>query len=363
MILQVYFARRFLWSFTMVLSVFALLVFLVDLIDKLQDFPDLTFGAVTRLVVLNLPSKNYEILPLVVILAAVALFVRMARSSELVAVRAAGVSGLKNLVAPVVVTLAIGGVAVTLFNPVVAATSKRFNDLRNLHEDGGTSVLALSEEGLWLRQAEARGQTLIHAKRASSDLGVLFGTTFMRFDPDGRPTLRINAAAARLADGEWVLHDAKIWDLRRGGNPEADAATARQTRLASTLTRDRIVNSFGKPQFIPMWDLPAFIAQLEKAGFSARRYIMWFQMELARPLFLAALVMVAAAFTMRPARLSNMGLSVLAAVMLGFSLHYIRNFAQILGENGEIPLALAAWAPPVASWMLALGILLHKEDG
>ena len=136
-----------------------------------------------------------------------------------------------------------------------------------------------------------------------------------------------------------------------------------QIRLPSALTQDRIVDSFGKPEYIPIWDLPAFISQLEQAGFSARRYDMWYQMELARPLFLMALVMISAAFTMQHARLSNTGVAVLTAVLLGFGLHYIRNFAQILGENGEIPIALAAWAPPVASFMLATGILLHLEDG
>jgi lipopolysaccharide export system permease protein len=49
--------------------------------------------------------------------------------------------------------------------------------------------------------------------------------------------------------------------------------------------------------------------------------------------------------------------------MLGFTLFYIRNFAQIMGENGQIPIMLAAWAPPVASVMLAMGLLLHMEDG
>jgi len=363
MILHAYFARRFFWSFMLVLTVFAVLLFLVDAIDKLQDFPTMPFAEVMRLVLLNLPSENYEILPLIVVLATVALYVRLARSSELVVVRAAGRSALHSLAAPLVVAFLIGVVAVTMLNPVVAASSKRYNDLRNMHIGGGTSVLAIAAEGLWFRQGDAQGQTVIHAERASSDLGVLFGTTFMKFDPDGRPTLRINAAAARLAKGEWVLHDAKIWNLRRGENPEAAAVETEQTRLASTLTQDRIVDSFGQPEFISLWDLPAFIAQLERAGFSARRYVMWFQMELARPLFLVALVLSAAALTMRHARLSNTGLSVLTAVLLGFGLHYIRNFAQILGENGEIPLLLAAWAPPVASALLAFGILLHMEDG
>jgi lipopolysaccharide export system permease protein len=57
------------------------------------------------------------------------------------------------------------------------------------------------------------------------------------------------------------------------------------------------------------------------------------------------------------------GLKVLFAVIAGFGLYYIRNFAQILGESGQIPVALAAWAPPVAALLLALGIILHLEDG
>jgi len=54
---------------------------------------------------------------------------------------------------------------------------------------------------------------------------------------------------------------------------------------------------------------------------------------------------------------------VLFAIMLSFSTYFIRNFAQILGENGQLPAALAAWAPPLAAIGLALSFLLHKEDG
>ena len=166
-----------------------------------------------------------------------------------------------------------------------------------------------------------------------------------------------------LGPGEWALKDAKQWNLGNDANPEANARTYDVLTITSALTQDRIIDSFGKPEFIPIWDLPAFIAQLERAGFSARRYAIWYQMELAQPLFLVALVLVGAAFTMRHARLANTGTSVLAAIMLGFSLHYIRNFAQVLGENGQIPIMLAAWAPPTAAFLLALGILLNLEDG
>lgn len=363
MILHYYFARKFFWTFALIALIFVVLLALIDLVDEIPDFPELSFGAVLEIVLLNLPHANYEILPLVLILATVALFVRLSRSSELVVVRAAGRSGLRGLIAPVTVAALIGLVTVTMLNPIVAASSKRYHDLVSGYRGGGSDVLAIASEGLWLRQGSPTGQTVIHAQRASSDVSTLFNATFISFAPDGTPLRRINAETARLSAGEWVLTNAKLWGITPGGNPEASARRIDRLTVPSALTQDRIVDSFGKPEYISIWDLPAFIAQLEEAGFSARRYSVWFHMELSRPLFLVALVLVSAAFTMRHARLSNTGISVLIAVMLGFGLYYIRNFAQILGENGQIPILLAAWAPPVASFLLALGILLHMEDG
>ena len=86
-------------------------------------------------------------------------------------------------------------------------------------------------------------------------------------------------------------------------------------------------------------------------------------MELALPVMLAAMVLIAAGFTMRHVRLGNTGLMVLLALLAGFSIFFLRNFAQVLGTNGQIPVVLAAWGPPVAGVLLSLGLLLHMEDG
>jgi len=72
---------------------------------------------------------------------------------------------------------------------------------------------------------------------------------------------------------------------------------------------------------------------------------------------------VAAGFTMRHARGAKVGQMVLYAIVGGFALFFLRNFAQVLGDNGQIPVALAAWTPPVAAVMVSLGLLLHLEDG
>ena len=252
---------------------------------------------------------------------------------------------------------------VSTFNPIVAATSKRYHALFQGYKSGTSDVLSISSEGLWLRQGGPEGQTVIRASAANAQATVFYDVTFISYAPGAGPVQRIEAREADIADGAWVLRGAKVWPLAAGTNPEARASSHDSLTLPSSLTQERIRDSFGKPNAISVWDLPAHIAQLEQAGFSARRHRVWFQMELARPLFLISMVLIGAAFTMRHARAGGTGVAVLISVLLGFGLYYIRNFAQILGENGQIPVALAAWAPPFAALLLGMGLLLHTEDG
>ncbi|MDQ2091265.1 LPS export ABC transporter permease LptG [Marimonas arenosa] len=363
--LHFYFARKFLWIFLGLMTVFLLLQVLIDLIEQLRKLgeSEASFSDILGLTLLNTPEGINKLLPLVMILATVALFIGLARSSELVVTRAVGRSGLKTLIAPIVVALIVGGLAVTTFNPIVAATSKRYHELYQMYRSGTADVLSISSEGLWLRQGGPEGQTVIRAGAANAQATVLYDVTFIAYARDGGPLKRIEAREAEIGDGHWVLHGAKVWPLTGGLNPEANATRHDRLELPSTLTYERIRDSFGNPNAISVWDLPAYIAQLEQAGFSARRHTVWLQMELARPLFLMAMVLIGAAFTMRHVRLGGTGVAVLVSLLLGFGLHYVRNFAQILGENGQIPVLLAAWAPPLAALLLGSGLLLHTEDG
>lgn len=365
MTLSLYIARRFVLTFLMVLGVFYALLFMVDMIEQMRRHADNTIGLAqaSELSLLNVPASLYRILPLVTILASVGLFVALARSSELVVIRAAGRSALRTLTAPVTTALVVGGLAVAALNPVVAATSKRYEALSESYRSGGGSVLSVSREGLWLRQGDGSGQTVIHAARANQDGTHLDEVSFLFFGPGGTPDRRIEAKSAVLAPGEWRLTDAKVWQFGPGVNAEQTATTEPAMAVPSDLTVDRIRNSFGEPSAIAIWDLPAFIADLERAGFSARKHLVWLQMELAMPLLLAAMVLVGAGFTMRHARFGRTGLMVLLAMASGFAIFFLRNFAQVLGENGQIPVLLAAWSPPVAATLLAVSLLLHLEDG
>jgi len=364
MTLSLYIARRFALSFLIVFGVFFGLMMLIEMVELVGRFPNsgVSFGQLAGLAALKVPQSLYRILPLIVILSSIALFLALARSSELVVVRASGRSALRLLVAPVWVALALGVLSVMVFNPLVAATSRHYDELVARYATGQVSVLSVSAEGLWLRQGGEGLQTVIRANQANEDGTVLTGVTFLEFDGAGRPKSRVEADRAELSGGAWMLTDLKRWNLE-APNPEGTAVSEPQGRIASDLTRDRIRDSFGEPSAVPVWDLPAFIASLDKAGFSSRQHRVWLQMEFALPVLLAGMVLLAAGFTMRHVRFGNTGTMVLGAVLAGFGIFFLRNFAQVLGSNGQIPVSIAAWSAPVASVLFAVGLLLHLEDG
>ena len=364
MILNLYIARRFLLVFLQIFASFFALFVMIDMIDEIRRFadPGLSLSEALVLAIMNVPATLYRILPLIMTLSAITLFLGLSRSSELVVVRTAGRSGLSFLLAPVLTALGIGAFAVAVLNPLVAATSHRYDVLSAGHARGG-SVLSISDAGLWLRQGDANGQTVIEAKRANLDGTELYEVTFLTFGPDGTPNQRIEAAQAKLTPGFWSLTQARLWPLSEANPQRGVHLLAEGATLATDLTRDRIHDSFGTPSAISFWNLPGYIAGLERAGFSARSHLVWYQIELAHPLLLAAMVLIAAGFTMRHARMAQTGLLVLLALLSGFGVFFLRNFGQVLGENGQIPVILAAWSPPVAAVLLALGFLLHLEDG
>lgn len=363
MTLHFYFARKFLLTFLGLLAGFGVFLWLIELLEHVRRFGnDAGFGELAWLSLLHLPELLYQILTLIILLASVVLFLNLARTSEMVVSRASGRSALRSLMAPLLMAVTLGAITITLFNPMVAAMSRHYEtEIDRMR--GEESVVSISGEGLWLRQGRADRQIAINAQRANLDATRLFDVTFFGFSGDGIPLYRINAAEAGLTEGAWVLTDAKRWRFSDGENPEAESEQLGVMLIPSDLTQNRIRDSFGTPSSIPIWELGRFISQLETAGFSARSHRIWLQSELARPLGFAAMVLVGAVFTLRHTRMGRTGVMVLLAVLSGFAVYFAGNLTKVMGESGQIPVALAVWAPPVAAICLALSSLLHTEDG
>jgi lipopolysaccharide export system permease protein len=318
---------------------------------------EVTLPIVLQLSLLKLPQLMQEMIPFVVLFATMLTFWRLSRSHELTIVRAAGISVWQFLLPALAIALLIGGFRLAVLNPVGAVLYARYEQTEAKLLRGRSSLLSVAQSGFWLRQADGRSNAIIHALRVSSQEMELYDVIIFNFEGTDRFVNRIDAAAARLVPGAWILKDAWI------SSPERPVQFEASYRLPTDMTVERIQESFASPETISFWELPAFIRVLENAGFSAVRHRLYWHRLLAGPSLLFAMVLLAATFSLRPPRRGGTMILVVSGISAGFLLYFISNLVAALGQNASIPVALAAWTPAGVSILVAMTLLLHLEDG
>lgn len=354
-----YIARQYtVWflSFLFGLLGVIVLVSIIDLLDRLAR-KSASLAVVVEMVLLKLPFLSQEVMPFTVLFAGLACFWRLTRSHELVVTRAAGISVWQALVPVLGVSLLVGILSVTVLNPVASVLLGRFEQLEAKYIRNQASTLSVSRHGLWLRQADENGQSVIHANRATHSSMTLHGVIVFRFAEEDHFVGRIDAERAVLQPGSWQLYSA--WK----SSPGTREQFVERLEIPTDLTREKILDSFAPPETISFWSLPDFIELLENAGFSATHHKLQLHRLLATPLLLAAIILLAASFSLRPQRRGRVGLVILGGVLTGFMLYFVSNFVFALGLSGKIPVILSAWTPTGVALMLGVAVLLHLEDG
>ena len=359
-----YFGRQYLLWFMLFLSALAGIIFLFEVAELLRraaDRPDTSFGLVLKMGIYKLPDTVEQILPFVVLFAAMFTFWRLTRSQELVIARSTGVSAWQFLLPALIVTLLFSFFNVTLLNPIGAAFNGRYRQLE-AHYLQRVPTLELSGAGLWLRQrnngpGEDGRHYLLHADHITVDPLVLTPLMVLVYDEHDKYVGRIDAPRGALQDGYWEINDAWLnWDEKL---PEHVA----HYYLPTTLTLGRIQESMSQPNTISFWELPAFIQSLKTIGLPPTRHELAFQSLLAQPLLLCAMVFFAAVFSLRMSRRNSIMAIIIAGVLIGVSVFVLNNVVRALGANQTLPVMLSAWGVPLIALALSNAALLQQEDG
>lgn len=364
MTLYIYVARLFANGIFSTLAGLMILVMLLDTVEltrRTANKSDVSFGNVLEMAFLKAPEMAIRILPFAVLIGAMIALIKLTRRSELVAARAAGVSVWQFLRPGWMVTLVIGILFVTIFNPIASAMLSRFEQLEARHISGKASVLSLSSSGLWLRDFDTASDTkeerIFHAQSLDQKTITLREVIIFQFQEDSEFVGRMDAESAKLRHGYWQL---KNVILSETGKPPEKSSTL---RLDTELTIEQIQDSFSSPETLSFWELPEFIGLLEEAGFSALRHKLHFQGMLALPLLLIGMVFIGATFSLRTPRRGKVILMVTSGIFSGFLIYFLSDLVHAMGLSGGLPLVVAAWVPPIATLLIGIWMMLHLEHG
>ncbi len=358
-ILARYFATRFVIASIATFASIFFLVITVDYIELMRragGMENVSALFVAQTALFRVPLTLEKLMPFCIMIGAMVSFLALSRRLELVIARAAGISAWQFTAPALLSALALGALATTIYNPVSADMLERAKGMETKIFTGGAPTVQ-DGAGFWINQSTSEGQSVINAARSLGQGALLSGMTVFRYDPSGSFKERIEAKEATLEPGRWVFNGVRRYTLN---NPVVEEDTF---SLNTTLTLAQVRNSFSTPETVSFWQLPDYIKSSENSGQTTAGYRLQYQKLIARPFLLAAMVMLAAAASLRFFRFGGVQRMVLSGIAAGFLLYVLSKVTDDLSKAELMHPLAAAWLPVCVGGLSGFLALLYQEDG
>ena len=338
----------------LVMLMLAALFSFLEILDQLSDLDQGNYGigAAIQYVLLTLPRRITDLMPVIAMLGTAFALNTLARSSELIAMRAAGVS-IGRIGLAVFKTGVLMMLLVAVMDQFIAPPMEQYG-LRERHAaiSGETQDAFQNGAGYW-SQKDGR---FVHVR------GMKLGTVpadldIFEFDQQGRLSRFLHAdSAAPSDDGEWILENIHTKTADGGRLEYQQFESMRYPRIL----RSRDLELLESPaQSLSTSDLYEYTSYLDEHGRPSYLYDLSLWRKLARPLVTGAMVLVAIPFGFGSSR-STSGKRITIASVAGLTL-YLGN--EISGNAGMIlqmdPVVLTL--APVAIILLTALVLMRRS--
>jgi lipopolysaccharide export system permease protein len=333
-------------------------IVLVDLVEQLRSYAgqgDNGAWIALRFTAMRLPGILEQALPFAVLVGSIVTFLGLSRSSEVVAMRASGVSTWRFLAPVGVLSAVVGLIATLILSPTAATLNQAYeHDKERLVAADASAVEREGANLIWLKDRSDSEQYLISAKPVGADL--FENASIIVLDGESGFQMRYEARVAERTAREWILKDGLRLRLGLSDEPFAETRLPRAVATGSSVDE-------AQARGIAIWALPAAARLAAANGGSAGRYWLRFHRLAALPITLFSMGVIAALLSLNNDRAGQRALMIAAATAAGLGVYFVSDFAGALATAGYAPAWVAAWSPPIAALFLALAAVSFREDG
>lgn len=351
-----YLARSFLKTSLAVLAGLVLILMMLDLLGESGEIlahPGNGEGELWRYAGLRIPQLIQRFLPFALLLGTLITLASMNQNSEVIAMKAAGVSA-HQIIAPLIVTSLLIAAANFVFNErVVTRATEALNAWSDV-KYGPVPPPSGTQTNVWLRQ----GDDLIFARQVmgeGADTRLQGLTIYER--RGGTLVGQLDAENGRFANPGWELTNARRFDLETAKLVETPRLT-----VAPAIEPMQFTLASVDPNEQDFWELRRSINELEKAGRSVRSAEANWWHKITGPLSGMLMPLLAALAAFGLARSGQLFLRAVTGMGLGFSYFVADNFALAMGNLGAYPPMLAAWGPFFLFLLIGEAVLVRTEE-
>jgi lipopolysaccharide export system permease protein len=354
--LALYTVRLFLTRSFAVLVGLVLVLMMLDLLGesgKILAVPGNGDGELWRYVGLRIPLLVSRFLPFSVLLGTLIAFVGLNQNSEVVAMKAAGISAHQMLAPLIIASLGVSALAFA-FNETVVVHSARIvnawsdNDYKPVPPESG--ILS----NIWV----THGGDLVRARVAAGHGAAFQAQGVTIYQRENGAIRRIIDAERAVPDGaEWRLENVRIYDSTMNMVRKVPQMTA----LAG-LTPDQLRLAKVNPDETSFFQLIGKISEMRAAGkpTAEARAGLWHK--ISGPLSIVLMPLLAAVAAFGLARSGQVLLRASIGMALGFAYFVADNFSLAMGNVGAYPPLLAAWAPFFLFLLVGETVLIRSEE-
>jgi lipopolysaccharide export system permease protein len=337
-VLSRYLRRAILGNTLLVMMVLLVLGGLQLFIDQQDDVGVGTFTMEDAVLymVLMLPRYAFDLLPIGALIGALLALGNLARSMELIVVRAAGVSVLRisAWVAGAGVVLMIAMWAIGDFvAPPMERFARQMKTFEKYHDYSMTG-----SRGAWAKD----GDTIISVQQQSAD-NRYGGIYVFRFDAQRR-LLSVGHANSASIDGDnrWRLENFRETHIEENRTRPERHATA---MLETNLSPDFLGLAAVEPDALPSRALYDYIRHLKNNGLDASTYETAFWARIARAVAVVIIVVLAVPFAFGPMRSTSTGARTVVGILIGVVFFLLAKMLESGGAVFQLSPLVVAWLP------------------
>lgn len=349
-----YLAREVTGAILLVLVAFLALFGFFDMINEVKSVGKGAYQLhhAVAFVLLRMPGRVYELMPVAVLIGTLYALSTLARHSELTVLRASGMST-KNLLSNLMMVAAVFGAVTFVIGEVVAPPSERAAQQMRLQERGKAVGQDL-RSGLWVKDE----RSFINVRTVLPDTR-LQGVRIYDFDQKAR--LRSVTEAEEgvyVPPASWRLSGVVRTNI---SDDRAELVKMPDMEWRSALNPDILSVLMVSPERMSLLHLSSYTRHLSENKQKTQRYDIAMWKKVIYPL--AALVMVALAlpFGYTHDRVSGVSLKIFSGVMIGVLFHMLNGLFSNLGAINSWSPFLSAIAPSALFILAAVGMIWWFE--
>jgi LPS export ABC transporter permease LptG/LPS export ABC transporter permease LptF len=362
-ILDEYVVREFLNTFFLVLIGFVMLMLVFTVFELIGDIlrNHIALSTVGGYLVNLTPSMLYQIAPLAVLIAVLVTFGVLNRNSELIAMKATGIS-LYRLVIPIVSIAAILSVSLFLFDEFYLPQANRRQEALRSIIKGKPPQTFLHPDQKWIFGQPRSGEParIFYYQFFDSDRDEFANLSIFEFDPSTFALSRRIFAARVFWDpgtGSWSFQNG--WQREIAGASVTQYREFNQTSFAEIHEEPSYFKKESlQSQEMSFGQLDRYITDLGQSGFDTMRLRVALWHKLAYPLIAVVMAVLAIPFALSMGRRGSLtGIAVAIAVAIVYWV--VDGLFGAMGNVNYLPAAMAAWSSDILFGLVGGYLLLR----